>query len=225
MTKARDLLFRNRLRIATVFTTVVFSDYLYRRRLLVVGGPGTVPLQNRPWSTWLIRNTLRVYYPPIQRQDPEQLEGRERVDYLHSRRRWKDLIEDAPEGSIGNALSVIAGTLYEEVGEVGGYGIGRTFEENKELFWSGVSVSNVSSWAKYETAKIQDSEYTPLMTKVAGQSISEAGRAWIIWHCHCAKAGKSGDQQYVAQMNSAYPSSGLTSADQAAIRTVTKLIA
>jgi len=161
---------------------------------------------------------------PIETQDPETLTGEEREKYLLSRRRWHQLIVAAPDGSIAAALQVIAGPLYTAVGELGGVGIGKTFEDNLSVFYSETTLDNVVKWAEYETAKIQEADYTDCWTKLFGSGLTAGGRAWVIWYCHCSATGKLEDKEYVNKMSEKYPWDKLEMSQKAAITTLRTLI-
>lgn len=147
----------------------------------------------------------------------------ERAEYGLTRRAWADLIQEAPSGSVAAALQMISEPLYERVGERAGSGIGKTFSDNKKLFYSTCDLANVVAWAKYETVTIAGASYTPCSTKFAGLLVTEGGRAWLIWLCHCAQTGHTTVDEYVLGMNAHHPWSGLGLASRTGIQMVAKL--
>lgn len=150
-------------------------------------------------------------------------EKAEQEKYELSRLAWLDLVEAAPSGSVAHGLQLIAAPLYELVGEVGGKGMGKTFSDNKTLFYSAATLANVVAWAKYETFTIGNASYTSCFTKLAGMAISEAGRAWLLWLCHSAEAGHTKADDYVLQMNKHHPWNELGILERTGIRAVAKL--
>ena len=166
---------------------------------------------------------LQTLVGGMARQDMSTMTEEELAKYELTRRTWLDLIEDAPDGTIAQALDMIGQNLYERVGELGGQGIGKTFKDNKTLFYSEVTLDNVCQWAKYETVQIGSASYTSRATRLAGMSISEAGRAWLIWLCHCARTGSTKVDEKVLRMNTRYSWDDMGDLERIGIRVVAKL--
>lgn len=207
-------------RAAPVYRPIITSQMFIRTRPRFARAYSTpaIPPPRVSYVGNLLRAMHRTIAAPIPRADIRSLTDEDAAAYRLTRRRWLDLIEDAPSGSVAESLKMIGQPLYEIVGEVGGEGIGKTFEDNVEVFYSDVSLDNVATWAKYETVQIGSATYTSCFTKIAGKTISEAGRAWLIWLCHSAQKGA--DKDYAFQMNAKYPWATLGMAEWAGIKAI-----
>lgn len=196
---------------------------VFRRLLSTPAGPA-LPVGYRVIvQQGLFRRTATLEPDWRTRVPTTPAEETAKQDYELSRLAWLDLVEAAPSGSVAHGLQLIAQPLYELVGEIGGRGMGKTFSDNKTLFYSDATPANVVAWAKYETVTIGTASYTSRFTKVAGMTVSEAGRAWLLWLCHCAETGHTKVDSYVLSMNQHYPWNELGITERAGIRAVAKL--
>jgi hypothetical protein len=149
--------------------------------------------------------------------DPDEAAALTSED-VGTRGHWRDLAEAAPERSVGAVVNQVADKLYQVVGEVGGKGIGTTFENNKALFHKQNETHQdmaeaIVDWAKYETKAIQTVPEGTAATRLTGLVINEHDRAQILWNTYLStlpederaslnaspyhEAGKSEPKEYV----------------------------